>query len=231
MTRCLTPYVSHRAKRTFSECQLPNSVGKSSRGSQYALYIALLQPSADCPPLDSIFPSVCRATNPQSATTWYHPIFADPCAISIFRMYTQISYCEQAIWFLFRPSVKNSMPTRRFSTVDRRCTRIFPKVLASRAHFAHDEQQSFARQPEVGQCKQGDDLPRLLLESAVAKHHEAELALDDPEGMLDDCPHHREHPVEGLPLISQFLSNRFLGRVRMARPSSRSKHSMVRVTL
>ena len=54
-TRCQTPYVSQRAKRTYTECQLPNSFGKSRHGqpvrATYRIASTKLRLSAARPPL------------------------------------------------------------------------------------------------------------------------------------------------------------------------------------
>lgn len=60
---------------------------------------------------------------------------------------------------------------------------VFP---ASRAHLAHEGQQSFAYQPQVSQRNQRHNLPDFLRQPAIANLHESTLALDAPEGMLDD---------------------------------------------
>ena len=104
------------------------------------------------------------------------------------------------------------MKNRRFSTVDRRNPGIFPAFPASRAHLAHEGQQSLACQPQVGQRKQRHDLPGVLRQATIANLDEAELALDDPEGMLDDGAHRRQHPVECFLLIGQLAAGRLLGR-------------------
>jgi len=49
--------------------------------------------------------------------------------------------------------------------------------------------------PQIGERKQRDDLPGVLLESAIANLGETELLLDDPERMLDDGADGRENPV------------------------------------
>ena len=51
------------------------------------------------------------------------------------------------------------------------------------------------RHPQIGERKQRDDLPGVLLESAIANLGETELLLDDPERMLDDGADGRENPV------------------------------------
>ncbi len=134
---------------------------------------------------------------------------------SLLRLFAaEITACcglsEQPVNF-WRVVIK-TMQNRRFSTVDRRNTGISPAFPASRAHLAQQGQQSFACQPQIGQCKQRHDLPGVLLESAVANLGESELALHDAEGMLDDGPYCREHPVEGFLFNGQFAAGRLLGR-------------------
>ncbi len=80
------------------------------------------------------------------------------------------------------------MQNRRFSTVGRRNLGFYSTFPASRAHLAHAGQQSPAGQPQVGQRKQLHDLRRVFRQAAIANLGEAELALDDPEGLLDDGP-------------------------------------------
>lgn len=112
----------------------------------------------------------------------------------------------------FRRAAKKDMKNRGFFTVDRRSTAIFPAFPASRAYLAHEGQQTLARQPQVGHCKESDDLPRVLFESAVANLHEAKLALDDSERMFNDGTDRRQNPVGLLLLLVQFATLRFLGR-------------------
>ena len=57
-----------------------------------------------------------------------------------------------------------------------------------RAHSCPGPQQLRACHPQVGQRKQRDNLGGVLLESAVANLHKAELALDHPKGMLHFGP-------------------------------------------
>lgn len=54
----------------------------------------------------------------------------------------------------------------------------------SQAHSCLRCHQIMARHPQIGQRKQGGDLRRILLESAVAGLHVAKLALDHPKRML-----------------------------------------------
>ena len=59
-TRCQTPYSSQRAKRTYTECQLPNSLGKSRQGdpvrARYRTASTKRRLSAARPPLSVGFP-------------------------------------------------------------------------------------------------------------------------------------------------------------------------------
>ena len=66
--------------------------------------------------------------------------------------------------------------------------------------------------PQIGEREQRDDLPGVLLESAIANLGETELLLDHPERMLDDGADGRENPVGFLLLFSQFAPLGFLGR-------------------
>ena len=111
------------------------------------------------------------------------------------------------------------MQNRRFSTVGRRSTGSYPAFPASRARLAHEGQQSLARQPQVGHGKQRHDLPSVLLESAIADLGESELALHDTEGIFDDGPYRRQHPVEGFLFIGQCAAGRLLGRCQDGKAS------------
>jgi len=73
------------------------------------------------------------------------------------------------------------MKNRRFSTGEYELPGFFPVFLASQAYLAHQRQQAFARQPQVGQRKQRHDLPGVLGETTIANLRIAELPLDDLE--------------------------------------------------
>ena len=73
-------------------------------------------------------------------------------------------------------------------------------------------QQSFTCQPRVGQGKQRRDLSGVFLQSVIANLDEGVLAPLDAEGMPDDGPNCRWHPVEGFLFIGQFAAGRLFGR-------------------
>ena len=63
-----------------------------------------------------------------------------------------------------------------------------------------------SHQKQVSKREQREELGAVLGEAPVAGFHVAELALHDPERVLDLGPHHRDHPVdpfvEGMQLAS-----------------------------
>ena len=74
----------------------------------------------------------------------------------------------------------------RFWTVRRKNIGFPTSFPASPAHFSHQRQHLFARQPQIGQRKQRHDLPGVLREFAIAGHGIRELFLHHPERMLDN---------------------------------------------
>ena len=68
------------------------------------------------------------------------------------------------------------------------------------------------RHPQIGERKQRDDLPGVLLESAIANLGETELLLDHPERMFNDGADGQQNPVGLLLLLSEFATFGFLGR-------------------
>ena len=57
---------------------------------------------------------------------------------------------------------------------------------------------AFSDEEQVAEREQGEELGAVLGQPPVAGLHMAELALDDPEGMLDLGPDHGDHPVDAL---------------------------------
>lgn len=82
---------------------------------------------------------------------------------------------------IFGRAVTKVMKNRRFSTGEYEIPGFSPVFLASQAYLAHQRQQAFARQPQVGQRKQRQDLPSVLGETTIANLRIAELPLDDLE--------------------------------------------------
>lgn len=74
------------------------------------------------------------------------------------------------------------MKNCRLSTVDHEIPGFHPALPYSRAHLAQQGQQSFARQPLIGQCKQRYDRLGILRQSAIANLYKTKLVLHDPEG-------------------------------------------------
>ena len=66
--------------------------------------------------------------------------------------------------------------------------------------------------PQIGERKQGHDLPSVLLESAIANLGKTELLFDHPERMFNDGADGRQNPVGLLLLLRQFAALGFLGR-------------------
>ena len=73
-----------------------------------------------------------------------------------------------------------------------------------------------SRHPQIGERKQGDDLPGVLLQSAIADLGKTKLLFDDPERMFNHGANGRQHPVRFLLLLGQFAALRFLGRYQNA---------------
>lgn len=77
-TRCQTPYASQRANRTYTECQLPNSLGKSRQGdpvrARYRTASTKRRLSAPVRLCPSAYPAIIQ----QSETIVCRSTFADP---------------------------------------------------------------------------------------------------------------------------------------------------------
>ncbi len=65
-------------------------------------------------------------------------------------------------------------------------------------------QQTMTRNPKIVQRKQGDHLPGVFLESAIANYSETELMLDHPKWILSIRTDGRQHLIRFLLLLSQF---------------------------
>jgi hypothetical protein len=85
-TRDQTPLASHRAKRTYTECQFPNLVADHARGFQPAPRIALPQRTTGYPPLAHPCPSACPATVPKYEPTAHRSTCPDPWLTRKFQM-------------------------------------------------------------------------------------------------------------------------------------------------
>jgi hypothetical protein len=63
----------------------------------------------------------------------------------------------------------------RISPVDRKKTRFYPSVFASRPHLACHRHQAMACHPQIRERKQRDDLPGVFVESAIAKPWQSQI--------------------------------------------------------
>lgn len=70
------------------------------------------------------------------------------------------------------------MKNGRFLAWEHEILGFSPAFPASRTHLAHQRQQPFARQPQVGQREKRHDLPGVLGETAIANLGIAELPFD-----------------------------------------------------
>ena len=104
------------------------------------------------------------------------------------------------------------MKNGRLATGEHEISGFSPISPASRTHFAHQRQEPFARQPQVGQREQRHDLPGVLVETAIANLGIAELPLDHPERVLNHCPDGRQQAVKCLLLLTQRATGWLLAR-------------------
>jgi len=81
-----------------------------------------------------------------------------------------------------RPVIK-MLKNERILPVDRKSMGFYPSFSASRAHLACHRHQTMTCHPQIGEREQRDDLPGILLESAIANLGKTELLLDHPERM------------------------------------------------
>ena len=100
------------------------------------------------------------------------------------------------------------MRNRRFSTADREIQGFSPVFPVSQAHLAQQGQQSSVCHPQISLRKQRHELSGVLRQSARTKLHKTKLTFDDPEGVFNNCPYRRQHPVER----RQLANGRLLGR-------------------
>jgi hypothetical protein len=108
--------------------------------------------------------------------------------------------------------VMRMLKSERISPVGRESMGFSPSFSASWAHLAYRRHQTMTCHPQIGEREQRDDLPGVLLESAIANLGETELLLDHPERMFDDGADGRENPVGLFLLLRQFATLGFLGR-------------------
>jgi hypothetical protein len=113
---------------------------------------------------------------------------------------------------IFGRSVIKVLKNERISPVDRESMGFYPSLSASRAHLACRRHQPMTCLPQIGERKQRDNLPGVLLESAIANLGKTELLFNHPERMFNDGADGRQNPVGLLLLLSQFSTFGLLGR-------------------
>ena len=84
-TRCQTPYISQRANRTYTECQLPNSAGKSRQGLPTRAVYRTASTNCRLSASRPLCLSACPATESQFATIAHRSTFVDPSLTSKFQ--------------------------------------------------------------------------------------------------------------------------------------------------
>ena len=82
---------------------------------------------------------------------------------------------------------------------------------------------------QIGEREQCDDLPGVLLETAIANLGETRMLLDHLVRMLNDGTGGRKNPVGFLLLLSQFFTHGFLRRHQNGQAVFAGRCSIVRL--